>query len=201
MKVYSFEQGTDEWFSVRLGKITGSGVSALLSESRAKTGLSKTALSYAYQIIAERLTGQRDEFRGNAYTEWGNLQEARARELYQYETFHTVDEVGFVEKDDWCGCSPDGLVGDDGMIEIKCPASKKFVEIVHTGIIPDEWLAQMQFSMWVCGRQWCDFVLFDPRFPEEKQIYIKRVLADYGSIVTKVEKFIIELEEIYARTN
>lgn len=201
MKVFNVEQGSDEWFAVRLGKITGSGVSALLSESRAKTGLSKTALSYAYQIVAERLTGQADNFKGNQYTEWGNLQEARARELYQYETFLFVDEVGFVEKDDWCGCSPDGLVGDDGMIEIKCPASKKFVEIVHTEIIPDEWLAQMQFNMWVCGRKWCDFVLFDPRFTEEKQLYIKRVLSDYGDIVTKVEKFIIELEGIYARTN
>lgn len=198
MKVFDFEQGSDEWFSVRLGKITGSGVSALLGKSTTN-GWTQTAYTYAYQLIAERLTGQSDSFKGNQYTEWGNLQESRARELYQYETFHTVDEVGFVEKDDWCGCSPDGLVGDDGMIEIKCPASKKFVEIVHTKTIPKEWIAQMQFNMWVCDREWCDFVMFDPRM-EEKQLFIRRIKADYDELVKTVERFILLLELIYAKS-
>jgi putative phage-type endonuclease len=195
LQVYNFEQGTDEWFSVRLGKITGSGFHNLLSNSKSGVGLSKTALTYAYQLIAERLTGCRDEFGGNKYTEWGNENEALAREFYEAETFNPVGQVGFVEKNEWCGCSPDGLVGEDGMIEIKCPSTKKFVEIIYTGDIPDNWIAQMLFNMWVCEREWCDFVLFDPRMKDRK-IWIKRIDQDSRWVNLIAESFIASVKEM-----
>ena len=193
--MYNFEQGAEEWFAVRLGKITGSGFHNLLSKSKSGVGLSKTALTYAYQLIAERLTGQRDEFGGNRYTNWGNENESLAREFYEAETFNPVEQVGFIEADEWCGCSPDGLVGEDGMIEIKCPSSKRFVEIIHTGDIPEDWIAQMLFNMWVCEREWCDFVLFDPRM-EDRKIWIKRVDSNHFFVETVVKNFISEVEKI-----
>lgn len=147
------EQRTAEWFNARKGRITGSAVGAIL-------GLCKYATSEdVMRRMVREYHGQESDFKGNAATDYGTINEANALEDYKLETGNDVQEEGFVTYSDWLGASPDGLVGDDGLIEIKCPYAKR--NDLNPEFLPiDEqphYYAQMQIQMFCTGREWCDF--------------------------------------------
>lgn len=169
MKIYTdLQQRTDEWHSVRAGKITASSFHTLLGNSETK----KTLL---LKITAERITGKciEDNYT-NGDIERGVELEDEARSKYQEETFNLVEEIGFAELDEYVGCSPDGLVGDDGLIEIKCPRETTFLSQVISGRIKPEYITQMQFNMYVLNRKWCDYVMYS----ETLGLFVKRVDRD-----------------------
>jgi putative phage-type endonuclease len=170
-------QGSSEWHEIRRGKFTASVVSKLL--------MGKTTQGYSdaiYKVAMERLSGKIPEGYSNAAMLRGIEMEPMAREAYEVETLTLVEEVGFVEANEWVGCSPDGLVGDDGMIQIKCPAYNTHIGYLINDEVPKDYYMQMQMEMLVAGRKWNDFVSFHPDLP----MYIKRVLFD-KAICDKIE--------------
>lgn len=180
-------QGTDEWHQLRLGKVTASRIADVMA--RTKTGPGAARKNYAAELVAERLTGERGASFTNAAMQWGTDQEPHARAAYEFLTDATVREVGFVDHPaiDMAGASPDGLVGDDGLVEIKCPNTATHIDTLLGGAVPDKYVKQMQFQMACTGRAWCDFVSFDPRLPAEMQTFILRIHRD--------DKAIAEIED------
>lgn len=194
-----FEQQSTEWFSARLGKVTASRISDLMAKT--KSGPSASRKNYMMQLLCERLTGRKEESYVNAAMQRGTELEAIARSAYEVDKGVMVREVGFVPCPgiEMAGASPDGLVEEDGLIEIKCPNTAQHVEFLRTGKIDSGYELQMLFQMICTGRRYCDFVSFDDRMPEELQY--KRVRFDYDSaraieIITEVNKFLIELEHL-----
>jgi hypothetical protein len=170
MQVIECVQGSDEWFEAKLGVISASNFSKVLSKGTGR-GL------YMRKLAAERLTGLREvEFR-NKNTDRGNEIEAAAREYYSLVSDCIVEEVGFVKRDEDVGCSPDGLVGTCGSIEIKCPISSTHVANIINNKMPTEYRPQVQGVLWVTQRQWCDWISFDARVIA-KPIQIVRVQRD-----------------------
>jgi putative phage-type endonuclease len=169
----SAEQGTAEWHKQRLGKLTASRFGDAIDTLKNGTASSKQ-VGYAYELLSERLTGLSQPFFETADMRWGKGQEAYARLAYQEATGLSVQEVGFIQAP-WhhqCGVSPDGLVGDDGLIEIKCPRSTTFLKWVIDGEVPEQHKPQMLLQLVVTERKWCDFVAYDQRMPEP--LFIKR---------------------------
>lgn len=181
-------QRSPEWYQARLGKITASSAALVMYPARRKP--------YIYQLVAERLTGEQTPFPMTEYMQWGVDHEDEARQWYENKTGNKVEEVGFCVKNDLVGCSPDGLVGLNGLIEIKCPMSKTHVATLN-GEIKAEYKQQMQFQMWVTGRDWCDFVSYDPRMPENARGTINRVFRDQS----KIDKLIQATDEMAAVIN
>ena len=191
------EQGTDEWFTIRIGKVTASRVADVIAKT--KTGYSATRDNYMAQLVCERLTGQKGESFSNAAMQHGTDTEPLARAAYEAHQDILVDEVGFVPHPSiiMAGASPDGLVGDDGLLEIKCPNTATHIETLLSQSVPGKYNTQMQFQMACTGRQWCDFVSFDNRLPEELQLFVKRVPRDNEFIKQmedEVVKFLNELD-------
>jgi putative phage-type endonuclease len=179
-------QRTKEWHKERMGKITASNFAKVLTKGRAKDKeWGDTAMTYAMEICCEILTGEYKEFT-SAATEWGIEYEPFAKTAYTTETFNIIKEVGFIKFDDSIGGSPDGLIGDNGMIEIKCPFNPvNHLERLLNNSVPDEYMAQIQGNLMICKRQWCDYVDYDYRF--DKELLIIRVQRD--------EKYITQLME------
>jgi putative phage-type endonuclease len=169
------EQRTEEWFKARLGKVTASAISNVIAKT--KTGVSASRETYSTQLTLERLTGKQTEFYSNAAMEWGTATEPQARQAYEIYREVFVDEVGFIThpRIEMAGASPDGLVGEDGLVEIKCPESKTQMDTLLNQSVPTKYMPQMQWQMACTGRKWCDFVSFDPRMPENLQIFVQRV--------------------------
>ena len=191
------EQGTNEWFTIRIGKVTASRVADVIAKT--KTGYSATRDNYMAQLVCERLTGQKGESFSNAAMQHGTDTEPLARAAYEAFQDILVDEVGFVPHPSiiMAGASPDGLVGDDGLLEIKCPNTATHIETLLSQSVPGKYNTQMQFQMACTGRQWCDFVSFDNRLPEELQLFVKRVPRDNEFIKQmedEVVKFLNELD-------
>ncbi len=189
------EQRTDEWFAARLGKVTASKVADVMA--RTKTGYSASRENYMAQLVVEQITGTRQESFTNSAMQWGTDQEPFARGAYEAATGNMVEEVGFVNHPaiEMAGASPDGLVGDDGCVEIKCPNTATMIETLLTGTIPQKYFAQMQFQMACTGRAWCDYVVFDPRMPAKAQLFIKRVPRDdtfIADMEAEIKKFLAE---------
>lgn len=192
------EQRTEEWFKARLGKVTASRVADVLAKT--KTGVSASRANYLTELVVERLTGQQAELYMNDAMQWGTDTEPQARMAYEAHKSVLVDEVGFIDHSSIAmfGCSPDGLVGDDGLIEIKCPNSKTAIETILSGKAPSKYIPQMQTQMAVTGRAWCDFVSFDPRLPEDLQLFIVRVNRDdeyIANLEKEVSAFLQEVDE------
>lgn len=189
-------QGTPEWLAARAGHCTASRFKDVLATI--KTGEAATRRNYRIQLVTERLTGQPCETYTNTAMAWGTEQESHARAFYEAETGDMVSEVGFIVHPGmtWTGASPDGLVGEDGAIEIKCPfQSTVHVETLQSGM-PNEHIAQIQGVLWVTGRQWCDFVSFDPRMPEKLKMHVQRIERNAGYIeqlATNVTAFLAEV--------
>jgi len=191
------EQRTDAWFEARIGKVTASKVADVIAKT--KSGYSATRDNYMAQLICERLTGQRGESFTNAAMQHGTDTEPLARAAYEALKDVLVDEVGFVPHPsiDMAGASPDGLVGDDGLLEIKCPNTATHIETLMSKTVPGKYNTQMQFQMACTGRQWCDFVSFDNRLPEVFQLFVKRVPRDdefIKQMEDEVVKFLNELD-------
>ena len=190
------EQGSDEWFAARLGVVSASNFAKTLSSGTGRK-------TYMLQLAAESLTGVKADSYSNAAMEWGTANEPLARSAYEFETGSTVSEVGFCKLSDLIGASPDGLVSDDGLVEIKSPNTSTHIETVLSGKCPTKHKAQIQGQLWVTGRKWCDFVSFDPRVQSEKALFIVRVDRDDTYITDKlapgVEAFVIELKAIIAK--
>lgn len=181
------EQGSQEWLAARVGKVTASRVSDVIATT--KTGYSASRANYEAELIAERLTGEPAEKFSNAAMAWGTEKEPEAREAYAFLKGVDVVQVGFVDHPTilMTGASPDGLVGADGLVEIKCPNTATHLETVLGQAVPKKYVTQMMWQMACTGRQWCDFVSFDPRLPAHLQTFIRRVPRD-NALVADLEK-------------
>ena len=200
-------QGSDEWKQLRLGKVTASRVADMVV--RTKSGYGAGRANYAAQLIAERLTGQPAESYVNAAMMHGNATEPEARNAYEFYQGVTVEQVAFVRHPTIfeAGCSPDGLVGDDGMVEIKCPNTATHLDTLLGQSTPAKYIDQIQFQMACTGRKWCDFVSYDPRLPENMRLFVRRVMRDDEKIddleieaemfLRDIEARIIQLENLY----
>lgn len=180
------EQRSEEWFQARLGKATASRFKDVLATI--KSGESASRRNYRAELVVERLTGQRNEVYQNAAMAWGTETELLAKVAYEVEAGVLVEEQGFIVHPElMAGASPDGFVGEDGGIEIKCPfQTAVHIETLQKGM-PKEHMAQVQGCMWLSGRKWWDFVSYDPRLPDDLQLYVERIHRD--------EKYISNLEE------
>lgn len=191
-------QGSEEWLAVRVGKVTASRVADVTA--RTKTGYGASRANYMAELIAERLTGEPAERFTNAAMKWGTEQEPDARVAYEFRVDAEVVQVGFVPHPAiaMTGASPDGLVGEDGLVEIKCPNTSTHIETLLGQKVPGKYITQMMWQLACTGRQWCDFVSFDPRMPEHMRLFVKRVHRDdalIASLENDVAGFLAELDQ------
>ena len=192
------EQRSEEWFAARIGKVTASRVNDVMATLKSG-GESASRKNYRTQIVVERLTGQKAESYTNGAMQWGTDQEPFARQAYEFFTGNDVVEVGFIEHPtiEMAGASPDGLIGTEGMIEIKCPNTATHIDWILAGTVPAEYLKQMQWQMECMDREWCDFVSYDPRLPVDLQLFIVRCERDdvlLNEIRTAVIKLLAEVD-------
>lgn len=187
MRIVDCTQNTPEWFQARLGRVGASRVCDIVAKT--KTGISAMRAAYAAELVAERLTGAKVDGYQSAAMVWGMEQEPVARSLYEFMKDISVEQVGFVlhPSMDMAGASPDGLVGDSGLIEIKAPSTHTHIETLLGGPIDPKYVKQMQWQMACTERQWCDFASFDPRLPSEMQLHVRRVKRD-DVMIAELEK-------------
>ncbi len=204
-------QRTAEWLHARTGCLTASAVADILpSVKTLKSGEVKKTYRDGREtlkniIIAERLSGEARETFTTAAMQWGIDHEDEARGEYEARTGNFVDLAGFIRHPNvqWLGASPDGLVGDDGLIEIKCPAKHthvKYVKAIHKGEVPDDYKPQMLLQLVVTGRQWCDFITYDPRIKGAEFATI-RYTPTSEERVAMLDECVKFLQEVGAETN
>jgi len=196
------EQGTDEWKMLRCGKVTASRVADIIAKT--KSGYSASRDNYMAQLICERLTNSVAESFTNAAMQHGTETEPLARLAYEVNQNVLVDEIAFVLHPtiQMSGASPDGLVGNEGLLEIKAPNTATHIETLLSETVPTKYYTQMQFQLASTGRKWCDFVSFDNRLPEELQLFVKRVPRDDVFIKQTedaIVKFLAELDDKIAQ--
>lgn len=189
-------QGSVEWHQIRLGKVTASRVADVVGKT--KTGYGAGRANYMAELIAERLTGEPSERFTNGAMQWGTEKEPEARDAYSFYRGETVQEIGFVHHPaiEQSGCSPDGLVGADGLVEIKAPNTATHLDTLLGQMVPSKYINQMQWQMACTGRQWCDFVSYDPRLPETMRLFIKRMPRDdkrIAELESEVAAFLLEM--------
>lgn len=192
-------QGSEEWKQLRLGKVTASRVADVIAKTQ--KGYSASRANYAAQLICERLTGVPAEGFTNDAMRWGTDTEPQARSAYEFYKDVDVRQVSFVPHPSIAdaGCSPDGLVGDDGLVEIKCPNTATHIETLVGKAVPQKYTTQIQFQLACTGRQWCDFVSFDPRMPEAMQFFCVRVHRVPEIIEGLEQEVITFLNEVRAK--
>ena len=191
------EQGTPEWHELRRGKVTASRVADILAKT--KTGASASRQNYLIELALQRTTKTIQPSYTNDAMAWGTATEPQARVAYEVKTGNFVDQVPFIDHPTikGFGCSPDGLVDKDGLLEIKCPNSATHWEYFKYNRPPQKYVIQMQAQMAVTGAKWCDFVSFDPRMPERSQLLIVNVPKDPEFILymeTEIKIFLDEVE-------
>lgn len=191
-------QSDPQWATARVGHVTASRIADLIAKT--KTGWGASRANYAAQLVAERLTGNASESYSNAAMQWGVETEPHARAAYEFRTDATCGEAAFLKhpKIEWAGASPDGFVGDDGLVEFKCPNTATHIDTLLGAKVPEKYVLQMQWQMAVTGRAWCDFVSFDPRLPEEMRMFLRRVDRDdtlIGTLEREVETFLAEIDD------
>jgi putative phage-type endonuclease len=196
------QQRTPAWRAARLGKATSSRIADIIA--RTKSGYSTSRANYAAQLVCERLTGVATETFQSAAMAWGIEKEPEAWRLYEFEQDVAVSRAGFLDHPalKMSGASPDGLVGEDGLVEIKCPITATHLDTVLGASIPGKYLTQMQWQLAVTGRRWCDFVSYDPRLPADLRLFIQRVPRNailIGALEREVERFLAEVEATIAR--
>lgn len=198
------EQRSEEWFAARCGKVTASRVADIMA--RTKTGPSASRENYLAQLVCERMTGKPAESYSNAAMAWGTEQEPFARAAYESAKDVLVEEVGFVSHPSFseAGASPDGLVGEFGLVEIKCPNTATHIQTLLEQKVPEKYNTQMQWQMACTQRHWCDYVSFDPRMAEGLQLFIKRVEFDpvyVGKLDKEIINFLLDLEDKITQLN
>ena len=190
-------QYSAEWFEARCGRVTASRVADVVAKT--KTGWGAARANYMAELIVERLTGEMAEHYVSPAMRWGLDMEPEARAAYEFYRDVAVRPVGFVRHPaiTLSGASPDGLVGDDGLVEFKCPNTKTHLATLLGAEIDGAYLDQMQWQMACTGRQWTDFNSYDPRLPEEMRLHVERVPRD-NERITELEKmvgaFLVELD-------
>lgn len=190
--VITCEQGTEEWHRARLGIPTASEFSTVMAK-----GQGKTRATYMRKLAGEIITGQPAESYSNDHMERGKGMEAEARAAYEFLTDATVEEIGFI-RTDAAGCSPDGLVGLDGGVEIKTKLPHLLIECHERGTMPPEHRAQVQGALWITGREWWDFVAYWPGMPA----FICRETRDeeyIANLAKEVDAFNVDLAALVER--
>lgn len=195
MRMIKHEQGTQEWLRSRLGCPSGSGFDKIISASGKPSTQSE---GYINQLIAELLTGETTEIKVTEWMQRGTELEPIAREFYELASGNNVDEVGFCKHDTLeCGVSPDGLIGDDGGLEIKCPAPATHIAYLRGGVLPTKYKQQVMGCMWVTGRQWWDFVSYHESMPA----LIVRVSRDDDYITLLADEVAKAVDTIQSEVN
>ena len=200
--INSAPQGSIGWLAARAGKATGSRAKDILA--KIKSGEAAARRNYRVQLVTERLTGSPQEsgFVNDAM-KWGTEQEPHARRAYEAHTGYIVTEAGFIYLEDvMTGCSVDGLIGGDGMAEYKCPNSSTHIEWLLAGVLPSEHKPQILHNLWVTGREWCDFASFDPRLPENLQLFVvryERIEDEIKAHEAEVMQFLSEVDALETR--
>ena len=208
-------QGSQRWLELKAGRFSGSEIWKLTVEPKTKKDkeageLSETAKGHILDKLQERMSGQPKPGFSSISTDWGTENEPLAIARYEEIIGNKVDKVGFIPYGDNAGCSPDGLVSFDGLIEVKCPHVDYLVRVAEDPASKREYYCQIQFELLVTGRQWCDYIVYDPRMPEGQDISIRRILRDQDKIdelVAAMERgeewlneMYEELLEIFAQT-
>lgn len=201
MIVAALKQGSDAWREARCGVVTASNFRAILTR-----GSGKTRMAYMRRLIEETLTGRVAEtsFHSEAMSRGVDL-EPCARRAYQTLTGHAVREIGlaYLDESRRVAASPDGLVGEEGGLEIKCPLPHTHEKYLCEGCVPNAYIPQVQGNLWVTGRKWWDFVSFAPEFNEKKRVMVCRVHRDESYIAAlraEVLHFVEELDRLTAMT-
>jgi putative phage-type endonuclease len=189
-------QRSPEWFTARLGKVTASKVADVMAKT--KTGYAASRETYATQLVLERITKTKAEGFTSQAMQWGIDQEPFALAAYQIYCGWDTQTVGFVPHPtiEMAGASPDALVDDDGLVEIKCPESKGMIETLLSQKVPSKYFAQIQFQLACTGRKWADYCVFDPRMPEKAQLFVARIFRDdryIAEIEAEIVKFLAEV--------
>jgi putative phage-type endonuclease len=196
------EQRSAEWFEQRCGKVTASRIADLMAKTKSGWGASRA--NYKAQLIVERVTGCVADSYTNTAMQWGIDTEPQAIAVYEAVRLCEVAPAPFFEHPSitLAGASPDGLVGDLGLLEVKCPNTATHIDTMLSGKIAGKYLLQMQWQMACTGREWCDFVSYDPRVGSELAIWIKRIERDNGKIAeieAAVVEFINEIDETVSK--
>jgi putative phage-type endonuclease len=192
-------QGDAEWIAARLGRVTASRVADVVA--RTKSGFSSSRANYMAELICERLTGQPAEKFTNGPMQWGVEKEAEARDAYVWKRDREVIQVGFIPHPTigMSGASPDGLISNVGMVEIKCPLSSTHIDTLLSGAVPAKYITQIQWQIACCERNWCDFVSYDPRLPPAMQLFVTSIWRD-DAMIADLEKHVVAfLEELDAK--
>lgn len=201
MRVLTHSQGSAEWLAARAGRPTASEFASIMAT--VKSGESASRRNYRTKLVVERLTGKPLPTFQSAAMRQGTEREPDARMAYMVKTGAVVEEVGLCLHDTLdCGSSPDGLIGADGGLEIKCPELSTHMEYLMLPGEPAEYRWQIQGGMWITGRAWWDFVSFNPDFPAHLQLIVRRVKRDEAAIrklAAEVEAFIKEVADEEAR--
>lgn len=177
MKIINVTQGTSEWFELRKRRMTASHAQAIATNG-------KGLVTYIRELMCGVFsTGEQVSYT-NAAMDNGIEQEEVAAMLYEFETDNKTEIIGFVVLDDYTGVSPDRLVGENGLVEIKCPTDKVYFNLLLDKKIDSKYLAQMQMQMYVCERKWCDFVSYNPNF--KQQLFIEKIYRD-EAMITKIK--------------
>lgn len=185
IEIFNCEQGSPEWYACRLGIPTASEFDAILANGKTKGSPSLTRRTYMYKLIGERLTGEQADSYSNRHMERGKEMEAEARDWYAFTANVEPQRVGFIRNGN-IGCSPDSLIGNDGMLEIKTKLAHLQVDVLLSKELPSEHKAQIQGQLWVAEREWVDFVSYWPRMPVFKlrvyrdEEYIKHLAKMVG---------------------
>lgn len=209
MKIYTeLEQGTEAWRKIRSMKMTASKAQCIATPASPKelkenpNAYGVGLKTYIYELITEKYSSATKESYTNEHIDRGNLLEADARTLYELTTGQKVKEVGFVEMNEYVGMSPDGIVDEKNLIEIKCPADVKHMKILLDGVgaIDSAYIWQMQMQMLVFGAEWCDFISYNPNFT--KSMVVIRILPDtekFEKLQKGFEKGIELMKELEAK--
>lgn len=196
MTIHNIIQGTPEWDTIRRGKFTASAFGDLF--------MAKSTKGYQEainRVVFERISGESPETYSNDFMKRGTELEPIARQTYELGTFNKVKEIGFIEMDEWVGGSPDGLIGENGILEIKCPKWNTLIGYILDDNIPKDYMSQMQGNLYISGREWCDFYVYHPKFSP----LLKRVMRDekiiaeihikLGEAIEEAKQRIIKIKE------
>ena len=196
MNIIHCDQLSDEWYTARLGKLTASHFADVLSAGSGRE-------TYMMRLLAERMTGQRYMGYSDKNMEWGIETEPQARDYYEWVTDEKVEQVGIIFADE-VGASPDGLVGDKGLLEIKCPLTTTHLGYIIKNKFPVKYKPQVQGQLLITGRQWVDFVSFDPRYlkqpfwcirVERDETYLMKLSAATAAFATELSELQKKLEK------
>ena len=199
MKIYNVQQRTEKWLAIKAGKFSASNFHRLITPTGKP---SSQAEKYIRSRAKEIITGEIEDSYIDDNMRRGNLNEPKARELYEFVTGHKVRQVGFIEINEFVGCSPDGLIDEDGGLEIKCPKGTTQLDRLLDGYYPQEYLPQIQGCLYVTGRKWWDFISYYPKLPpiliriERDEEYIAKLRSELDKAVELLKEIVKKIGRV-----